>query len=188
MNNKTQRISFQEIPQRYNALLNQIQDVVIQKLYSKINFLYYPYMLLIQNKEDNNTNENFISDYLFGFLAKYKFITYQILNYNNNQSQIPKNTVDAVLCVEKHCLIIEQINFTFFKEIIQKLKSQEIALINLSNIHDDESVENLEESQAKEETDNFCSMFIKEVNQNDFKQIDNQSNSRIRHQKIFLSY
>ena len=89
-------------------------------------------------------------------------------NIFSKPKNVNDNLFNAVLCVEKHCLIIEQINFTFFKEIIQKLKAQEVALINLSNIHDDESVETLEESQAKEETDNFCSMFIKEVNQNDF--------------------
>lgn len=102
MNDKTQRISFQEIPQRYNALLNQIQNVIIQKFYSKISFLYYPYMLLIQNKEENNTNQNLINDHLFDFLTKYKFITYQILNYYNFESKKHKNTVDAGTTKQNH--------------------------------------------------------------------------------------
>ena len=138
-------IQFQEFPLLFRAMKEQIKDKVIQKIYSNFNFLYFPYFL---NESENDVESNFlmiyphyIEEYIFYYLGKYKFISYQIFKTGQHISNEDKNCeklfpqkVFVVLCVESKCLIIEKIDFSCINKIIEKLKLQKTFIIRAKEI------------------------------------------------------
>ena len=70
-----------------------------------------------------------------------------------------------IFCVEKQCIIVNQVYLQIINDIIRKLNSNIIFLINISDnfISKEEYISN-----AREEVKNFCSEFKKEIDANQF--------------------
>lgn len=143
-----QQFSFHDISKQCNDILKNVSDPVIQKLYSKFNF-FYTHCYFKSHKK------NIVKDYLLHYLKEYKFMTYQYhsesifkdFNFSQANQEITNNSlaknVNAVLCVENNCLLIEQINENLIDEILVETKS---SLINV-NIN------------KKDEISTFCQNF-----------------------------
>ena len=91
---------------------------------------------------------------MYDYLKDFKFITYFIKNSKNDS-----DTVDAIICVEKQCLIIEQAFKSIHENIIDDLKKHNSLVINISKKIFNE--ETKEERQAKEEVLNIYNFFKK---------------------------
>lgn len=100
-----ENISFINIPDYYNSLKMQINEATFKRIYALFNFLYLQV----------SVNDIQIAYKIANYLKNYKFITYYLIR--NSESQL----VDVSLCIEKKCLIIERIEFKFFKKIINYL-------------------------------------------------------------------
>lgn len=78
-----QNISFNDLPEHYISLKNQIQNEVIKKIYSEISFLYLPLYIASMKKEKSSIEHD-----LFNYLREYKLITYYYTNIDDVSSQI----------------------------------------------------------------------------------------------------
>ena len=177
-------ISFQNLPEKYETLKNEIKDKMIQKIYSQITFKYISISEINENKktDDENPdtdNSDQIESFLIDYLKKYNIIIYhysyifkiaqnrQNSNANNSNGNSIQN-VDVIICVEKECIIIQQISITIFESVIKYLKDQRYSILNVTP--DSKNGEEVfEEKQAKEEIKNFCSNFV--INQNKFLEL-----------------
>ena len=108
-------LPFQSIPPSYEKMKNQIQDSVLQNMYSKFIFFYYPLSSIYENEKDNINIENFLLKY-YKF---YKFITFEI---TNNTKVSMTQIIDIVFCVETNCAIIKGINFRIIQNVIKRRK------------------------------------------------------------------
>lgn len=174
-----QNISFNDLPEHYISLKNQIQNEVIKKIYSEISFLYLPLYIASMKQEKSSIEHD-----LFNYLREYKLITYYYTNIddgssqisgkynkipteNNDHSKLNQNSfhqiVDAIICVEKKCIIIEKIDFELIKDIIDKLEKQQTTAINVT--------EEVITYHIREEIDNFMEYFRMKVINNSFYQV-----------------
>lgn len=142
-------------------MISQIEDNTIKKIYSKFNF--FDIDLLHSYKSHKNFNvKEFIDATLFNYLKNFRFITYQITsnitnirNFTENENIPNSNTikVNAVICIEKECFIIENVYFSLIK-----LKEQKIAMFNMRK--DYKNVNLFEEEKfifiQKESTSSFA--------------------------------
>ena len=162
-----QDITFFKLSEYYQSLIDNIQNGVIQNLFSKINFLYFSFEI-IKDKSDNHNNSQ-VESYLYNFLNDFKFIVYHITSNFENLNKIfppqnknsPPQNIDVVFCVESKCIIIEKINSLAVFKIISKLKEQKISLIDISS-----TSSNLYNNEIKEEINNFCLHFKDEIKNN----------------------
>lgn len=128
-----QKISFIGLPDEIGSMIYLIKDKHLHKLYSKFSFFYFPCHIIQKNLFDSyNYDEiqNLIKDFLLVYLQKFHFLTYY-LDHNYWFSKLTKSTditkhdnniINVIICVEKQCLIIEQINFDFFEKLLMNLR------------------------------------------------------------------
>ena len=125
-----ERIPFQDIPEEYEEMKNQIfkKTLDIVPLYSKFKFSYIN--LSIYN-ETNANNSNFNNpkqeenDILYSYLKRYRFIVYHIPDLKKINDNDTKNLAKcAIICVEEICLIIEFDSLSIVLETIDKLKKK----------------------------------------------------------------
>lgn len=148
-------LSFKDISKESINAIHKIQDDVVQKIYSQ--FIFYQ-ISFTQNDEIH----------LFNFLKNFKFITYLIsdkiinsirqktINNDNNFLTSNQAQLKLIICIEKKCLIIEPIDHSSIIKIINKLKNEQISLINVSqNIKNDMNTN----EEAFEEVSNFFSRY-----------------------------
>ena len=188
---KNYKVKLVNIPEEYQALLDQIPEGILKQIYSKFSFLYFPYSVI--EKENKSIN---IETYLFDFLKNFKFITYHISYYYRNFHKKPSisninkheyvtnknldlkegtfHVVDAVFCVENKCIIIEQIDLSKLTKITAKLKEQQISVLDLTKIFNNIQ-SSTEEEQAKEEISSFSNRFFREISENKFILVTIQS-------------
>lgn len=171
-------ISFRNIPHNF---LENIKNKTIINLYSRFNFLSFTFRRY--NEQERKNNQESIENLLFHSLKDFKFMTIYLCNNNqnkqaffiNNKTKSDKELedksipiiVNAFFCVDEKFLIIEQINLSTIKSLINKLQGREITVLNTSPKFD--TLEKTSsEKQMKEEIDNFCHEFQSEINQNVF--------------------
>ncbi|KAK8870191.1 hypothetical protein M9Y10_008068 [Tritrichomonas musculus] len=171
-------IRFQDIPENIRANINEISENLLQKLYSKFNFLYF----ISDTLNDCNSclsqeAKKRIITFIFDNLKDFKFITYKVVNINSRTIKLNQinfstkrnsltNIINAIICAENKCFIFEKIDLDIMTEVINKLKEHKTSIINVSPNINSERTE--EEKLAKVEIDNFCSNFTKEIDQNGF--------------------
>ncbi|KAK8839462.1 hypothetical protein M9Y10_031817 [Tritrichomonas musculus] len=167
-----QKLSFQELPQKYFSMLKQISDDKLKSIYSKFSFKYLTYEPSL-----DESNKNQIKNLLIDYLKKIKFVVYYILRNNSDNCQsnnrkvqnpneeerdhspnLTPSVIDIIFCFEGQCIIIENIDLLIIKSIILNLEENESSLINASTIAIDKEDSN-EEKDAKKEINNFCINF-----------------------------
>ena len=84
---------------------------------------------------------------------------------NQNDKEV-KHEAILVLCMEKNCLIIDFLKFVQIEEIISKLKTKKLSILNASLNHN--SKNSFNDYQTNEEIINFCSHFYREISHNEF--------------------
>ncbi|KAK8835370.1 hypothetical protein M9Y10_025135 [Tritrichomonas musculus] len=144
------------------SMINQIDNDVIQKMYSKFTFKFFSF----NNQEDNE--EDFIIK-LFEYLKKYKFIVCNLYNLSKGSLGInvdfsvsPKT--NCIFCVEDEIFIIEQIN----TELINKqINNQQINLIYLSQKNT--------EQEIRYDVRFFCARYFQAIKKNYFVKYTIQS-------------
>ena len=126
------KIVFQSIPSQLEELKNDINNPIIKKLYSSYSFSYLPIDLNYQE----NIKKNFY-EFLLNYLQKFKFIVYNFINSSkssnsslNQENPLLKpteqSTTNIIICVEKQCIIIEQIEIAIINQILWELKSSQL--------------------------------------------------------------
>lgn len=162
-------LSFRQIPEDYQRLLNNIHDKTIQKLYYKPNFNYFYYSL--RNFECNKENLHSFKSFFLDFCKKYRFITFQFSNICKdiqNLHDLSSTKIDIIFVIEDSCIIIEQIDQNLIFEIISEIKKiEKIAILNTS-INIDILPGNIEEIETKEEICSFLTNFQIEISNNLF--------------------
>ena len=162
-------ISFQDISMKIQPNINfRIQNLALKKMYTKFQFHYLSLDEIYSNK--NIFSDELIANYLLSILKEFKLITYELFPILPNSDVIPVNQpqtyilfepwdhsfifkrknnssdsdVNAVLCAEGNCFIIESISVSLISNI---LYSTESALINLTeksgNMDNREEVSNV---------------------------------------------
>ena len=145
-------IKFQELPIEYETMKNNIMNELIQKMYSCFNFSYYKF----PNNDDRNL---FIyEDNLFSYLQNFKFLVYDIINSPYN--------VNVIICIEKRCIIVEEIKFKKIKTIFDQFIREGNKIIKIPS-KDQEYVEK-DINHIKEEIKNFQRKFNYKIGQNEF--------------------
>lgn len=152
-------ITLMEIPSKYKNLKSQIDNDILQKIYEQFSFLYINVDALLNQDENDeqSVKSKEINHYFLNYFKKNKFLFYHICN---NQSQMNIGTdsrlIDAIICVENYCVILEQIKSILFKDIINNLQKEKISILNAND------------DLIKEEISNFCSHFQKQIDNNSF--------------------
>ncbi|KAK8871490.1 hypothetical protein M9Y10_007219 [Tritrichomonas musculus] len=154
MNEPEMKFSLDEIPENFNYVKENISDKDLKRLYSGIIFKYF---------KQNDINEK--ESYLFHFLKKYKFITYDITSFHQENKKESSNLVDSVVSFENHCLLIESIDVNSLHRILGKTNSIYIDMTS----SDKKSIPIIEEISS------FCSYFSKEIKNNTFVKLTIQS-------------
>ncbi|KAK8865333.1 hypothetical protein M9Y10_010874 [Tritrichomonas musculus] len=179
-------IPISDISQNLESMKNKIHNQVIKRIYSKFIFNFNLLSDFTQNKSLNyNTNiQSQREKNIFDYFHKFKFIILDIKNLRNNfpsssineshsttqDSSTDQQIADVIICVEGECHIIEGIEIQLFKKIIEKLKSHQISVLNVScNII--KAIHSAEEYLAGQEIKNFCSKFESEIKNNKFVEI-----------------
>ena len=92
------------------------------------------------------------------------------MNSNPNKDKDGINSVsqcvNAILCYERECIIIEQIKTELISQILLKLEKQ-ASLLNISPVFEIKE-RTINEIQAKEEVDNFSLHFLNDIQNNEF--------------------
>ncbi|KAK8838052.1 hypothetical protein M9Y10_036002 [Tritrichomonas musculus] len=162
-----QEVSFKNIPQEYDANINDVQDKVIKTIYNKFIFKYLKYFTAKETiiEADGNNHKNQFEMFLFNYLKSFKFI---VFNYLSDLKEINSGKCDVVICVEGYCLIVEQIHLSMFNNIISNLKDHHISIINVtSGISENEMVDD-EERKASEEVNNLYSKLSSKIKTKEF--------------------
>ena len=139
-----QTISFQEIPNEYKELKDQITNSLMKKIYAQFTFFYFPCFLF--HLDDNN--KVLINDFLINFLRNHNLIIYQ---YSKCKSSSNDTVSDYIITVEGKCVIIKKANVAFMNDIFAKISS---------------TIINAKSSFLEELIRNFCKIFQKERNKN----------------------
>lgn len=142
-------IKFSELPDEFTKQKAKIENKALNNLYSKIDFLYFPYSTIKASKK-NDTNSNIeIGEFLINFLDNIKLLIFHLLNLDSDQ--LPQ-LINVVVCIEKKCVFIDLIDSIFIQKIITNLKEKsEIIETNFDLYQED----NFQKNNIKEEIDNF---------------------------------
>lgn len=149
MNEQLPDFSFQDMPDQYYSLLNQIQNKTIKKIFTYFDFFYIDLSnpdIINSNTEECIPNEDNINLFFEKYLNYFKFITYYITNTSprfphsiesNTKSTGSKfNTISAkvnfIICVEQGCFIFEQIALSAVYSNLRRLKENDISILNFS--------------------------------------------------------
>ncbi|KAK8843652.1 hypothetical protein M9Y10_024715 [Tritrichomonas musculus] len=170
--------SFLQYNPKYQRFQEQIQDGNLRDMYLYYNFWNYSFSPDEDEKDSTNNDIDFSEDYLLEFLQYNKFIIYHIsdiysnstMNSNPNKDKDGINSVsqcvNAILCYERACIIIEQIKTELISQILLKLEKQ-ASLLNISPVFEIKE-RTINEIQAKEEIDNFSLHFLNDIQNNEF--------------------
>ena len=125
-----------KIPPEYEFLKNSIKNNLVGRIYSNFEFFYFSYSSL--NLIKSNNQENIFETFLYDFLKDFKFIVYHFLESNGNSmiSKDQNNTIfnpnnKTIICVEKKCIIIEQIDNEIINKIFNKMKLQKKSILRV---------------------------------------------------------
>ena len=169
---------FQDIPPVYETMLNNIHDQTLNNIYSKFIFIYIPVQI---NNDDVNKNNEKLSSLMVDYLQNFKFITYHLVQisgqqqfYNNIEKKVFKHDIkyykelnpvnfQVVFCVERQCIIFDQITISILNQVTNILKGKNITILSVNG----KSQEN-DEICVKKEIDSFCSNFQKDISKNIF--------------------
>ena len=167
------KMNFCSIPPEYEEMKNQIQNEYIKKIYLDFKFLYFnPNSSTAKNIFHENQN-NFQA-FLINYLSRFRLIVYCISRSNDKSFQNDKNNIlnlekdsQIVICIEKECIIIEDMKISFYIQVFNLLNKSGIATLNISKniIYTNETTE---ETKAKEEVKSFYKYFQKEIKKNLF--------------------
>lgn len=154
-------LSFHDIPQIFKEMKNSINNPTIQKLYSEFSFSYFSCSSIINN--GTLLDNDMIYSFLLNNLNKYKFISCKYTK--SNTLNILK--INVVICAEKQCFIIEQIENELIESILKKSNS---IIINISDKDDFINFQTNEKiiNEVKTEIHNFMSLFKDEIKNNFF--------------------
>lgn len=168
-----QKELFTNLPENYDNLKKGIQNPILKSVYSQLTFLYLSNTQTTQIRENTliNQNSDYNEKYLFRYLQGSKLLTYQITNIDEelkqtitdfdafkNKNEQCSQTVNLIICVEKKCLIVEKIDLSLLLKIMEKLKEQQVSIINCSKV---KYTHQEDHYQVNEEIDNFCNFFFK---------------------------
>lgn len=154
------------LPQKYQTMLDSIHDESVKNLYSKFSFMYYYYPIIQKNLE--NECQLSFENILLSIVKNFKFMTFYIYSVKTKDGSVESEmNSNLVFCCEKLCLIIEEIDFSTITRIIKFLKENGYSAINTNENYDEDN-KTIEEIQAEEEIQNFCFIFRKEINNNEF--------------------
>lgn len=123
-------------------MIDNINNEMIRKIYSKFTFKYYMF-------NDTVDAKNIIFN-LFLYLVNFKFITFDLVKDENSNLT---NTYCCIFCVEGECIIIKNISKSLIESIINNLIKNQIILINVSSVNYISIEPN---ARAKNEILNFC--------------------------------
>lgn len=165
--NRMQEVSFKNIPQEYDANINDVQDKIIKTIYSKFNFKYLKYLNAKETiiEANENKHKNPFEMFLFDYLKSFKFI---VFNFVSDLKEINSRKCDVVICVEGYCLIVEQIHLSMFNNIILNLKDHHISIINVTPGISENEMADDEERKASEEVNNLYSKFSSKIKTKEF--------------------
>ena len=91
-------IKFSELPDEFTKQKAKIGNKALNSLYSKIDFLYFPYSTIKESKK-NDTHFNIeIGEFLINFFEQYKYMTFHLLNLDSDQIH---QLINVVICIEK---------------------------------------------------------------------------------------
>ncbi|KAK8893003.1 hypothetical protein M9Y10_030259 [Tritrichomonas musculus] len=162
------QVAFTKLPQEYELAKNQIQEDVLQRLYSKFTFLYFTCSHFEINNDDTLMNEQ-IESFLYGYLHNFKFLTFHITNLrtNNKSNSILQKNSDIYICIEDQCLIIEKIKLELIKKIMNNLRDHNVSILNISSEYKIWE-ESKSEKEAEEEVSSFSHFFSNKIKTNKF--------------------
>ena len=161
------QITFINIPAKYETEKNSIHDKALSNYYSLFTFLYLPISLNTNKnhffEEENDKLEIFLCDYI----KKFKFFTYDISidEINPNEENLLDKKVDAIICVENECIIIDKINEDIFLRVLNELKKEQISMIS-TDLRS--QLKDINEINSNEEVNSFCNYFQSEIINNFF--------------------
>ena len=166
-----QEVSFKNIPETSEQMINQISNNVLRQIFAKFKYLYFSFKEIIKKPEEYTKYDIYI-DFLFNYLKDKKLIVYDIKQTINNMSLIENklnsNIYDLIICFEGECLIVENMLISIIEKLISLLKNNHISLINVSyNINFNDNNFEIKEQEAKEEIKNFCLQFSQDINKNE---------------------
>ena len=152
-------LSFQDISAQCLELVNNVNNLVIQKLYSKFTFWILPYQI--------DQNDERIKDFLKYSLKKIKFITVyysempkSFPNSHEKVENISECNIDIIICSENSVFIIEKINESITDDIFEEIKSfTTIIKINQKG-ETDQSIH--------EEISEFTKLYYRQIEGNEF--------------------
>lgn len=153
-----------------------IPEGVLTKIYSL--FKFYTISLNIDDQIDKyidypnsiNQTKNNHETYIQNIFKNLTFFTYYFTDISNNHQNKYENNVitqfiNVVICYEDECIIIKNIHKLLIQKIINNLKEQKIAMLNVN--HNMKSA-NENEKNAKEEIKQFCSYFLMQIESDHF--------------------
>lgn len=153
----------QEIPDQYKVMINDINDR-LRSIYSKFIFSQ------LEIRKNNTSNEIHSKEsFLFDFLKKFRFITFQILSKNEDpepELNLAFQTNDVIICIENQCLFIRNIKISKFKEIIQNIQKNSF-VIDVTNLLSDDN-KSYDYKRIQDEINNFYSYFREVIKNNNF--------------------
>lgn len=147
------------LPDEYELMKAMIKDEVLQKIYGMFSFSYVDFSATHYFHKNKSGITNMVSK----FLENYKFLTYQISLNESTNSYTECTLLNAVICFENECLIIESIEESRILGILSQITA---AHINVSDMNYQHST--FENYYAMEEVYNFCNHFKNEINCNKF--------------------
>lgn len=109
-------LSFCNVPK---AIFLENNEMI--ELYSKFNFLYISFQEF--KKQDKINRQELIVNLLFYSLEDFKLIT---INLNN----LIDTDINAFFCAEGKFLIIDRIDISAIKSLINKLRNKKITILN----------------------------------------------------------
>lgn len=128
---------FQNDTDQVMNIIKHVPNLLLQKIYSQFKFLNFK--MSISNNVEIKTNDNTdyfkrIEDFLYNYLRNFKFIVYfeNVGQINNSKKDDLSIKLEAILCLEKECIIIENIPKFTITKIIDKLENQRVSLIKIN--------------------------------------------------------
>lgn len=146
-NSKSIQISFQELPSKFQSMIDNAENPTLRKIFSNFRFLYLP-LNEIYSKQKNVT-EQLIESYLLSVFKEFNFIVYEFVhNFFLTEDENPKEkSITAVICVEGFCFIIQSIDEDFISKILFYMNSK---LINLTGVFERINQKSIEIGKVKD--------------------------------------
>lgn len=150
MNQQETNLPFQNVTDVCKSIIEKLQNDTIRNIYQKFSFQH-----LNCKKEDDE-----LKNTLFNIFNEFNFISYEFVSVKNQIDSGNSILINAIICVEKQCFIIENIKRDLLTSLFNEIHS---SLINIS--FDKKSIEN---EMAQIEVSSFCEYFRNEIKSNKF--------------------